>query len=155
MNEENKRWIKNLAKGKFVETVFAEMFRATKDFTVIPFGYENIIPELLHTGAHENDEALSMLRSAPDFAVIDRQTNNIYLIEIKYLKTLSSTTVLGYAQKMVKSWNPSFLFIASENNFYFDSIKDIIEKKGEISLFKHPSFPESIQQEYLKIIFEP
>lgn len=38
---------RNLVKGKVAETVFAQMLRSTGAFTVLEFGYEKIIPELV------------------------------------------------------------------------------------------------------------
>ena len=44
---ENIKFTKNLVKGKIAETIFAQMFREVGDYTVIEFGYEKIIPELI------------------------------------------------------------------------------------------------------------
>ena len=53
---------------------------------------------------------------------------------------------------MSESWNPSFLFVASESGFYFDDISKIIENNGEIALLKHPQISEELQSQYLKIL---
>lgn len=47
---------RNLVKGKIAETVFAQMLRSTGAFTVLEFGYEKIIPELVGRGAGEDNE---------------------------------------------------------------------------------------------------
>jgi hypothetical protein len=153
MSQEDKiKFTKNLVKGKIAETVFAQMLRESGEFTVLEFGYEKVILELVQSGYQEKSEMIETLRTAPDFAVIDRGTREVHLIEVKYLRRLNSTYVLGYADRMSKSWNPSYLFVASESGFYFDEISQIIKNKGEISKFSHSHISESIQAQYLEIL---
>jgi len=45
---------RNLVKGKIAETIFAQMLRETGSFTVLEFGYEKIIPDLVGQGYEEN-----------------------------------------------------------------------------------------------------
>lgn len=139
-------------KGKIAETVFAQMLRETGSFTVLEFGYEKVIPELIQSGIKGDDAMIETLKTAPDFAVINRKTKEVRLIEVKYLKTLEPKYVLKYAMRMSESWNPSFLFVASESGFYFDDIATIIENDGEISALKHPQISDEIQSQYLKIL---
>lgn len=139
-------------KGKIAETVFAQMLRETGSFTVLEFGYEKVIPELIQSGIKGDDAMIETLKTAPDFAVINRKTKEVRLIEVKYLKTLETKYVLKYALRMSESWNPSFLFVASESGFYFDDIATIIENDGEISTLKHPQISDEIQSQYLKIL---
>jgi len=58
---------RNLVKGKIAETVFAQMLRSTGQFTVLEFGYEKIIPELVGRGASSDDEMIETLRTALDY----------------------------------------------------------------------------------------
>ncbi len=143
---------RNLVKGKIAETIFGQMLRETKEFTVLEFGYEKIIPDLVQLGYQENNGMIETLRTAPDFAVINRKTREVKLIEVKYMHVLNSTYVLKYAKRMSESWNPSYLFIASLDGFYFDKIDKIIENNGEISRLEHPQIAEDIQKRYLKIL---
>lgn len=39
-----------LIKGKIAEIIFTQMFRAEGKYSVIPFGYENLIPSLIGCG---------------------------------------------------------------------------------------------------------
>lgn len=143
---------RNLVKGKIAETIFAQMFRETRDFTVLEFGYEKIIPELLQQGYNEKNITIETLRTAPDFAVIYHKTKEVRLIEVKYLRTLNSDYIIEYAKKMSQSWNPSYLFIATLDGFYFDEINTIIENNGKISPLKDPQITEEIQEQYHKIL---
>jgi hypothetical protein len=139
-------------KGKIAETVFAQMYRSTRKFTVLEFGYEKVIPELVQQGYTEKNIMIETLRTAPDFAVINRGTREVKLIEVKYMKSLNFGYVLNDAKRMSESWNPSYLFVATMDGFYFDEINKIIEKNGEIDQLHDNQIPKEIQEQYLGII---
>ena len=148
----NDNFARNLVKGKIAETIFAQMLRETRTFTVLEFGYEKIIPELVQQGYDENNIMLETLRTAPDFAVINQQTKEVRLIEVKYMRSLNLNYVLRDAERMSESWNPSYLFIATLVGFYFDEINKITENNGEISQLEHPQITKEIQARYLQIL---
>lgn len=143
---------RNLVKGKIAETVFAQMLRSTGQFTVLEFGYEKIIPELVGRGKGENNEMVEALRTAPDFAVINNKTKEVHLIEVKYRHNFSNSAVLSIAKRMSASWNPSYLFVATVDGFYFGEVREIIKRKGKIDLLNHPQIPKSTQDSFLKIL---
>ena len=143
---------RNLVKGKIAETVFAQMLRSTGQFTVLEFGYEKIIPELIGRGKQQNDEMVEALRTAPDFAVINNKTKEVHLIEVKYRKSVRKSDMLSIAKRMSESWNPSYLFVGSEDGFYFGNIKEIIKAKGKIALLEHPQIPAKTQEQFLAIL---
>ncbi len=146
------QFARNLVKGKIAETVFAQMLRETGQFTVLEFGYEKIIPDLVGQGYEENDALVETLRTAPDFAVINHVTREVRLIEVKYMHTIDAAFVLRDAERMHKSWNPSYLFIATLDGFYFDEINQVIKNNGAITPLEHPQVPEELQKSYLKIL---
>jgi hypothetical protein len=143
---------RNLVKGKIAETVFAQMLRETRKFTVLEFGYEKVIPELVQQGYDEKNATLETLRTAPDFAVINQETKSVKLIEVKYMHVAKSEYVLKYAKRMSESWNPSYLFIASLDGFYFDSIEEIIKNDGKVPKLKHKFISDELQKQYLDIL---
>jgi len=151
---DNIKFARNLVKGKIAETVFAQMLRETRDFTVLEFGYEKVIPELVQQDYKGNSEMIETLRTAPDFAVINRKTKEVKLIEVKYMHTLNFEYILKYAKRMSQSWNPSYLFISTLDGFYFDEINKIIKNKGKIELLKHPQIKEELQMKYLQILID-
>ena len=148
----NINFARNLVKGKIAETIFAQMLRETRAFTVLEFGYEKIIPELIQQGYDENNIMLKTLRTAPDFAVINQHTKEVRLIEVKYMHFLNPKYVLEDAKRMSESWNPSYLFIATLDGFYFDEINKIVENNGEISQLEHPQITKDVQMRYLQIL---
>ena len=148
----NVSFARNLVKGKIAETIFAQMLRETNQFTVLEFGYEKLVPELVQQGYNENYGLIETLRSAPDFAVINKSKKEVRLIEVKYQKHISLDFTLTAAKRMHASWNPSYLFIATLDGFYFDEIGKIIERNGEIRQLRHPFISDEIQSRYLQIL---
>lgn len=53
---------------------------------------------------------------------------------------------------MSQSWNPSYLFIATLDGFFFDEINNIIDNEGKISPLKHPQISDDIQARYIEIL---
>jgi hypothetical protein len=139
----------NLIKGRIAETIFAQMFRATGRYTVLEFGYEKVVPQLVGNYDHDNP-VIESLRVAPDFAVIDRDTKEVRLIEVKYRQTLFQGEILECAEKMHAAWNPSYLFLATWDGFYFDEISNIIINKGNMPMFEE--IATETQAEYLQIL---
>jgi hypothetical protein len=154
MSSKPEKFARNLVKGKIAETVFAQMLREVGGFTVLEFGYEKVIPELLNKNLENKDvKAIQdIIRHAPDFAVINTKKRSVHLIEVKYQKRLSKKYILEDAERMHVSWNPSYLFIATLDGFYFDEITKIIKNDGDISPLDHPQIPHEVQERYLQIL---
>ncbi len=143
---------RQLVKGKIAETIFSQMFRGSNNFTVLEFGYEKVIPEMIQQGYQENNPMIETLRTAPDFAVIDRETRQVKLIEVKYQRQLSFEYTLKAATRMSQSWNPSYLFIATLDGFYLDEITNIIDNNGQIAPLGDAHISPELQKDYLQIL---
>ena len=150
----NEKFARNLVKGKIAETVFAQMLREAGEFTVLEFGYEKVIPDLVQHGYSYDEKSgvIETLRTAPDFAVINQRNKEVKLIEVKYMHWLSEKYALKDAERMHQSWNPSYLFIATQDGFFFDEINTIIENQGKISPLEHPHIPQELQDKYIQIL---
>ena len=146
------KFTKNLVKGRVAETVFSQMLRNAECFTVLEFGYEKVIPDLLQYNHGHEDPIIETLRTAPDFAVINQETKEVRLVEVKYRRSLNPINIKKIAEKMHASWNPSYLFVATLDGFYFDEVNKIIENEGQITLLVHPRIPTEVQQQYLQIL---
>ena len=94
MNYDPIDFSKNLVKGRIAETLFEQMLRDTGLYTILAFGYENIIPELMHR-QHDmkTEKTMEVIRRAPDFAVINNNTHDVHLIEVKYRKKMQSLSL--------------------------------------------------------------
>lgn len=149
----NIKFTENLIKGKIAELVFENMLREAGCFTIMHFGYEYILPELAKgTRFDKESETAKAVRSAPDFAVINNETKEVRLIEVKYRKKIRHSDILTIANRMSEAWNPSYIFLASESGFYFDSIHNIIENNGEVPVLKHKNISPKLQQKYLNLL---
>jgi len=155
MNSKSIQFSKNLVKGRIAEILFEQMLRDTGHFTILAFGYENILPELAH---HQNEihaqETMEIIRRAPDFAVIDNKSHKVYLIEIKYMMNPKKEYILLAAERMYKSWGPSYLFLATPNGFFFDKASNVFKNKGKITPLDNPKIPKELQNKYTKILNE-
>ncbi len=143
---------KQLVKGRIAETVFSQMFRESGKYTVLEFGYEKIIPELVQAGQTENSRIIETLRTAPDFAIINNEMRRVRLVEVKYRRNLYTDEVLKIAQRMKNSWNPSYLFLCTLDGFYFGSVSKIIENSGTIARLSTDNIPQTTQNEYLGLL---
>ena len=143
----------NLIKGKVAEMIFEQMLRDAGGFTVLGFGYEKILPELARRqDSVEAERTMEIIRRAPDFAVIKHDNNKVYLIEVKYMRALKEHWVKSAAEKMLASWDPSYLFIATPDGFYFDAAKKVTENEGRIDPLNNESISQELQDSYLKVL---
>ena len=146
---------RKLVKGRIAETLFEQMLRDTQSFTILAFGYENVLPELAHRQNNiHTEETMEIIRKAPDFVVIDNKTHEVYLIEVKYMKHPETKWILPDAERMYKSWKPSYLFLATPEGFFFDKAKTIVENKGVVSKFSDKFIPKELQDKYTELLNE-
>ena len=147
------KFSEQLIKGKITELIFEQMLREAGVFTVLAFGYEKILPELMHR-QHDmkTEKTMEVIRRAPDFAVINNTTHDVHLIEVKYRQKIRLVEIFSLANKMHESWKPSYLFLATPEGFYFGKVTDIVENKGKIERLKHSQISPIIQERYLKLL---
>jgi hypothetical protein len=155
MNYDPIYFSRKLLKGRVAETLFHQMLRDTGHFTVLAFGYENVLPELAR---RQNDiqaqETMEIIRRAPDFAVIDNHSHEVYLIEVKYMMHPREEWILRDAKRMYESWKPSYLFLATPKGFYFDKAEVIVNQKGLMSPLSHPHISKELQDKYIQLLNE-
>ena len=143
---------RQLVKGRIAETIFSQMFRESGNYTVLEFGYEKIVPELLQGGYVEHSRIIETLRTAPDFAIINNDKRAVRLVEVKYRRRLDPDETLKIAVRMQNSWNPSFLFLCTLDGFYFNNINRIVENGGLMAPLGTAYIPQETQAQYLKIL---
>lgn len=143
---------RQLVKGRIAETIFSQMFRESGNYTVLEFGYEKIVPELLQGGYVEHSRIIETLRTAPDFAIINNDKRAVRLVEVKYRRRLDPVETLKIAVRMQNSWNPSYLFLCTLDGFYFNNINRIVENGGLMAPLGTAYIPPETQAQYLKIL---
>ena len=153
MNQSPLEFSKQLIKGKIAEMIFEQMFRDSGYFTVLGFGYEKVIPELMHRQRDvESENTMELIRRAPDYAVINNDSHDVYLIEVKFRAHPQSHEILETAQRLHDSWKPAYLFLATPHGFYFGKGIEIIKENGHIKPLDHPQLPKELQEKYLGLL---
>ncbi|HUQ84897.1 MAG TPA: hypothetical protein VM077_01105 [Candidatus Limnocylindrales bacterium] len=151
----DRKYSENLIKGKITEVIFEEMFRTSNEFTIIPLGYEHTTPILAQYQHFVHvQKVLENLRNAPDFALISQDKTRVFLVEVKYRIQFDKYDIQKITNSISSAWDPCYLFIASENNFYFENTKNIANNNGEISKLSENWISNHIQEEYLFLLNE-
>lgn len=148
-------FLKNLIKGKAAEVIVFEMFQEINRFTVVPFGSEMVIPDLLKiekTEAVQN--ALTRLRQRPDFSIIDTETGMHFLTEVKYRENPTPALMLTLAKELHEVWPTAYLCVVTPLGFFFESCVEIMRHEGDIVVMDSSIIPDEIQDKYLKIVNE-
>ena len=129
------------------------MFRKAGKFTVIPFGYENTLPEIAQY-AHlaEYKQVLDNIRTAPDFALVSDDKREVFLVEVKYKTSHTDSEIKDIAIKIQEKWKLVRLFLATPEGFYFDSCSNIIKNGGRISPLGTAWVIDEIQKEYFELL---
>lgn len=151
----NIKFTHELIKGKIAEIIFEQMIHNTKGYTVLEFGYEKVVHQLAK--APKSEEALAMInivRKAPDYAIVNEDTHNVTLVEIKYMAKRTNGKVNAIAKEIEKSWRHAALFIATPDGFFFDQVDTIISNKGAIKPFHHGKISPKLVEQYLAMLNE-
>jgi hypothetical protein len=147
-----KDFSKQLIKGKIAELIFDQMFRRVGEYTVIPFGYETIIPELMqYADQADQRELINNIRSAPDFALVHHLPKQVLLIEVKYRSRIDMEEIKKTAKQICGKWKLVWLFIATPEGFYLDSCADL-EERNQLTSLSTDMVPAEVQNEFLLLI---
>lgn len=151
---------KQLIKGRIAEIIFDQMFRDAKfgeerKFTVIPFGYENVMPELMQTvqGTKYN-YLVDTIRNAPDFALVRHIPTEVFLVEVKYRSNLVSANVRETTAKILERWKMAYVFYATPEGFYFDKCSDLTKNDATITPLSEEMVSKDLQEKYLGLLRE-
>ena len=145
-------YIENLIKGKITETIFDQMIREGKEFTVIPFGYEQTLPTLAqYQSLATIKDVIGNISDAPDFVLVSNNKKNVFLVEVKFRSKIENEEIYDCAVKLSKRWNPSWLFIATPNGFYFSATHNIL-REGHIQKLGKEWASAEMQSQFLEIL---
>jgi len=145
---------KQLIKGKIAELIFEQMFRRVSGYTVIPFGYESIIPELVqYTEQEDRNDLIENIRNAPDFALVSHNPKQVLLVEVKYRSSINMEKIKETAKRICNQWKLAWIFCATPNGLFFDFCADI-ENLNSLTPLDEQIIPREIQEEYLSLLRE-
>ena len=131
------------------------MIHNTKGYTVLEFGYEKVVHQLAKAPKSEDARAMiEIVRKAPDYAIVNEETHNVTLVEIKYMAKRTNGKVNAIAKEIERSWRHSALFIATPEGFFFDQVENIIKNKGVIRPFHHGKIQPKVVEQYVAMLNE-
>lgn len=148
---------RNVIKGRIAEAIFAEMFAKADTFTILRSGYEHLAPLLAQ---YQQDIAeqrvLTTIRTLPDFILLshNQTKREAYLVEVKYRADRNPTKIAQIAKDLRKFWNPSWLFVASPDGFFFSPCNQIIHDHGHIGPLYEKWVARDLQAQCLTILNE-
>jgi Leu/Phe-tRNA-protein transferase len=143
----------NLIKGRIAETIFELMFRDTKKFSVLHFGYESTVPTLAqYRDTVVMKKVLNQVDKSPDFVLVTENKEQVYFVEVKYRAMLDKEEILKTANEIAKRWELCYLFIVSKDGFYFSPINTVIMNVGEIEPLSQNWVNTNIQEKYRELV---
>ncbi len=147
-------FVKDLIKGKIAEIIFEQMFRESGEYTILHSGYEYTLPELAqYQHLTEIKAVIENIRNAPDFVLISQDKKRVYLVEVKYRRNRNPRELKKICENTLQIWNPSWLFVASPDGFFFEPCNDVVNKNdGQIGPLYDKWVKNDVQSEYLKLL---
>jgi len=151
----NIKFSKKLLKGKIAEFIFERMFLDSDKFTIVPLGYEKTSSFL----AQSNDtsyerQIIKSISSIPDYAIIPKDKEGIYLVEVKYRSKPELENFKEIAEDVKKNNPNSWLFVVSPSGFYFSICSDVIKNDGKIDNLSETWVNKKLQDQYLELLNE-
>lgn len=145
--------LKHIFNQKISEHIFQYMFREAGKYTLIPIGYEttaeNLEPYKRHTYVRK---ILNNLKAAPDFVLISQDKTDVIVVEVEYFPKMEPETVGDMVHTVLRRWDPSYVFIATQTGFYFDSCNSVKSENGHIKLLSEHWVKLELQHKYLDLL---
>ena len=148
-------FVRSKIKGTIAEIIFQHMF-AERDFaTVIPFGYEHLAPTLAqYQHVLASFDEIADIRDTPDFLLIKPDNKHAILTDVKYRRQKEIWRVKEMASKIHKHWKSAWLFLATQEGFFFAPCSVILGQEGAIPPLKTDWIPQDIQDAYFRLLLE-
>jgi len=133
--ENQGNWGENKLIGEQAESVVKFLIESIPGWKCIPYGIENHINELKNLLKENLNETSKRIRSMPDFIAVNQETNEIFLIDVKYRSFVDRRnpyeTLYGFGYGNIRDyldfWKDMKLLIVHNHEPYFIvvNIKDI------------------------------
>lgn len=146
-------FVKHLIKGKIAEIIFEQMFRESGKYTILHSGYEYTLPELAqYQHLAEIKAVIENIKNAPDFVLISQDKSEVHLVEVKYRTQRNPEELKGVVDKTLEIWNPSWLFVASPDGFFFEPCNTVSRNGGKIERLYSKWVDLAVQEQYLSLL---
>jgi len=113
------------AVGRKAEMLVYDMMKEL-GFRVVRFGYEFLLPEFANKKKLLKGPAGDLIRSQPDFVIVDPKDNHTYFIEVKYRK---------YGEiniKSIKDYPENYIVLVSTKGLLISDWEYMIKNKGKL-----------------------
>ena len=139
-------WAVGRKAEKLVQTMMEEL-----GFKVVQFGYEYLLPDFAHKKKLLKGPAGKLIRSQPDFVIVDLKDNHTYFIEVKYRKygEISEKSIKDYPENYIVLVSPTGLLIADWEYMIKNKDKSCFKLLTEIGPFKYKD--KSIIMKYVEL----
>jgi len=151
------QFLRESIKGRIADMVFERMMRddPCHTFTVVPYGYEYTLPELAQYREFiKETPELARIHRSPDFLLIKQDKSRVFFVEVKYRKYFDFENILKWCTLIHETWPSAYLFLATQNGFYFDSCEEVISNHGKMKKLDSEIISTEIQKEYLSVLKE-
>jgi hypothetical protein len=128
--EREEKFTRDLLVGSFFKNLAVTVLH-NAGYEVYPFGYESFLAGLkrpLYDVEPLRTETAERIRSAPDIVVLDRETSDLYLVEVKFRGRLWDDQHADiYVNLYRKYWNESVLILICPRGkiFYAQFVKNL------------------------------
>lgn len=121
-------WKEKKAIGNIAEDIIEFLIESSPNWECVKYGIENHIEGLKKSLKNNNkDEISKRIRSMPDFIAINKDTNQVLLIDVKFRSFIDrreAKTALygfGYAQMKdyIKFWPEAYLIVVHNHDPFF------------------------------------
>lgn len=147
------RALHELMRQKITKVVFEQMFREAGTYTVVPLRTDETSDALLPHRRHSYiRKILENLKAAPDFALISQDKTDVLVVEVAYTKKADSVWFADAAHSILRRWDPAYIFLATENGFYFESCAAVRKGNGSIKHLSERWIRRDIQDKYLDLL---
>ena len=145
---------KTLIKGKIAETLFQKIFEGSRKYIVLPLGYEQTNPVIRQFNyIPEINKALKNISDTPDFALVNKTTEEVMIVEVKYRTSTTPSSLKQIARGIAKNWNTAYLFLVTPDGFYFDTCESVIGT-GFITPLSTKLVSDKKQNQYNAVLHE-
>ena len=95
-------------------------------------------------------EILENIRNTPDFILIKPDNTDVRFVDVKFRKKLEPLRVLELANKVERKWPGAWLFLATQDGFYFALCSEIQARQGHIPHFRPNGsvISQELQEQY-------
>jgi hypothetical protein len=152
MTHESINFARQLIKRRIAEVIFERMIRDEGRYTVIPFGYEQTVTTLAqYRNMALIQQVMDNISDAPDFVLVSEDKHEVYLVEVKYRRSLDNEDIRQVAAALSKRWNPSWVFVATPEGFHC-APSSAVAKDGSISRLSENWVTADRQKQYLNLL---